>query len=138
MQIHRNVDNEWQARVDQLAQALHRSRFNQFLTQVVAKLIRHNLVQEVYHDMYEPCCKDRSTVFVGSGFLFKPLLDHAAASLIKGEGFHLLADLNLFVSHLHHQVMGQQVMMALALTALPALLRLKHGHRGREDWSVTS
>ena len=54
MQIHRNVDDEWQARVDQLAQALYRSRFDQFLTQVVAKLIRHNPVQEVDHDMYEP------------------------------------------------------------------------------------
>lgn len=84
VQIHSNFNNKGEASVYKLLQAHNRRGFDKLLAQVVTKLVGHDVRENVHHDMDEGSGEVDPAILVNRRFLFKPFLDHSAASLVKG------------------------------------------------------
>ena len=82
--------------VDELLQTVHRANFDQFLTEVIAKLIGHYIWQ-----YFEQILKNTLHEWTGFIAIFKSFLDHTAPSLIKGKDLYLVNDIHLFLSQLY-------------------------------------
>ena len=99
MKIHGDLHDIWQASVDELLEAPNRRRFDELLAQIVAKLVRHHVGEEVKHNMDEGRCEVGPSLFVCRRPLLEPLLDHSAPSLVECERLGLSADLELVLGH---------------------------------------
>ena len=96
MHVSRHLCYLWQDCIDELFKTVHWANFNQFLTEVIAKLIGHNIWQYL-----EQILKNTLHEWTGFIAIFKSFLDHTAPSLIKGKDLYLVDNVHLFFTQVH-------------------------------------
>lgn len=96
MHVSRHLCYLWQDCIDELFKTVHWANFNQFLTEVIAKLIGHNIWQYLEQIL-------KNTLHEWTGFIafLKSFLDHTAPSLIKGKDLYLVDNVHLFFTQVH-------------------------------------
>ena len=109
MEVHRNLDDGGNDGLNEEFERLDIAAFNQLLTEIVAKLVGHDLREDVKHDSEEGGGKLVFQLTL-SEVLLKLTLDHAAASLIKGQNLDLLDDVEFLSGQGLSDLLGEHLM----------------------------
>lgn len=103
VQVHRDLHERGHDSFDELLECGHGAYFDQFLAEVVAELVHHDLGKHFEHDMDQTLSEDLSILNL---ILFKFALNHAATCLVVGHQLDLLHDVELLTGELGLQVLG--------------------------------
>jgi len=92
--------------MNHLLQRRYGAYFDQFLAEIVAKLIGHGVWQDVCHGVQEGSREGRHPLLLISAPapLLNLLLDHSAACLVKSELLNLFDDVNLLAAQVGDQL----------------------------------